>query len=64
MVDARVWRQVKDEARESPVTLLQYPSPRISVVASRHGSKGQAGKLAAGGLTTTHVRLWVNVLWK
>jgi hypothetical protein len=25
MVDAKVWRQVQDEARESPVTLLEYP---------------------------------------
>jgi hypothetical protein len=24
MVDARVWKQVKDEARESPVTLLEH----------------------------------------
>jgi hypothetical protein len=24
MVDARVWRQVKDEARESPVRFLEY----------------------------------------
>jgi hypothetical protein len=25
MVDARVWRQVKDEARESPVRFLKHP---------------------------------------
>jgi hypothetical protein len=25
MVDARVWKQVKDEGRQSPVTLLEYP---------------------------------------
>jgi hypothetical protein len=27
MVDARVWRQVEDEALESPVTFLEYPRP-------------------------------------
>jgi hypothetical protein len=25
MVDARVWRQVKDEAREPPLRFLEYP---------------------------------------
>src|ERR687898_2754820 len=25
MLDARVWKQVKDKGRQSPVTLLEYP---------------------------------------
>jgi hypothetical protein len=32
MVDARVWKMVKDEARQSPVTLLEHlPTRRGSV---------------------------------
>jgi hypothetical protein len=27
MVDARVWKQVEDEARESPVRFLEYLGP-------------------------------------
>jgi hypothetical protein len=29
MVDARVWKQVKDEARQSPVTLLEFLTPLL-----------------------------------
>ena len=34
------------------------------VVTSRDGSEGRAGRVAAGGLTTTHTRLSVYVLRK
>jgi hypothetical protein len=40
MVDARVWKQVEDEARESPVSLLEYPSIRIDTEAGRIDPRG------------------------
>jgi hypothetical protein len=40
MVDARVWRQVKDEARESPVRFLEHPTIRIDPEALRSYSRG------------------------
>jgi hypothetical protein len=40
MVDARVWKQVKDEARESLVTVLEYPSIRIVTETVREALSG------------------------
>jgi hypothetical protein len=40
MVDARVWKQVKDEERESPVKFLEYGSTRRVAEALRSHSRG------------------------
>src|SRR5215218_3251095 len=39
MVDARVWKQVKDEARQSLVRVLEYPSIRIATEGGRIDSR-------------------------
>ena len=40
MVDARVWKQVKDEARQSLVRVLEYPPIRIATEGGRIDSRG------------------------
>jgi hypothetical protein len=39
MVDARVWKQVKDEARQSLVRVLEYPPIRIATEGGRIDSR-------------------------
>jgi hypothetical protein len=40
MVDARVWKQVEDEARESPVRFLEYTFIRIAAETVRKALSG------------------------
>jgi hypothetical protein len=40
MVDARVWRQVEDEERESPLRFLEYPTIRIATETVREALSG------------------------
>jgi hypothetical protein len=40
MVDARVWKQVEDEERESLVRFVEYPSTRRVAEALRSHSRG------------------------
>ena len=46
MVDAKVWKMVKDEARESPVRFLEYPSPLEGVAEALRSHSRRSEKVS------------------